>query len=88
MFLVLVTIRSSFLLVLLLVGLVLVQPRVQYSVMHLKAHVDYEGLLPKEIVESDLCVTIMPLDQRTSLSSGEEVLLAHRRWVLHVGLHP
>lgn len=51
-----------------------------YRVAYAGAWLDYHGIEPGESVESDLCLTIMPADQKTSLSSGEEVFCNHEHF--------
>ena len=58
----------------------------EYRVIEFSWHMLYDGLLPGEAVESDVCLTIFDANKLTSLETGEELLCTHEhvyrpKWV-------
>lgn len=49
----------------------------EYRVVEFSWHMLYDGLLPGEAVESDVCLTIFDANKLTSLETGEELLCTH-----------
>ena len=49
----------------------------EYRVIEFSWHMLYDGLLPGEAVESDVCLTIFDANKLTSLETGEELLCTH-----------
>ena len=53
------------------------QTDIEYRLMEVKAYLNYSGIRDGEGVESDFCVTLLPLGQINSVSSGEEFICGH-----------
>lgn len=52
----------------------------EFRAVWLRASLNYTGITSGESVESDICLSIFPQTQQTSLSSGEEVLCTHEHY--------
>ena len=46
----------------------------QFRAVWMKTGINYTGIHPGESVETDICLSIFSQSQKTSLSSGEEVI--------------